>query len=48
MADDECTGKTFFLNTPADLLEKLRWEHDALWTSLNNSVRREKVHVPSG
>ncbi len=33
MADDECTGKTFFLNTPADLLEKLRWEKDALWAS---------------
>lgn len=33
MADDGHTGKTFFLNTPADLLEKLRWEKDALWTS---------------
>jgi hypothetical protein len=33
MADDGRTGKTFFLNTPADLLEKLRWEKDALWAS---------------
>lgn len=33
MADDGRTGKTFFLNTPADLLEKLRWEWEALWTS---------------
>lgn len=33
MSDDGRTGKTFFLNTPADLLEKLRWEKDALWTS---------------
>ena len=32
MADDGRTGKTFFLNTPADLLEKLRWEWEALWT----------------
>lgn len=33
MINDGHNGKTFFLNTPADLLEKLRWEVDALWTS---------------
>lgn len=33
MSDDGCTGKTFFLSTPADLLEKLRWETNALWAS---------------
>lgn len=32
MAHQGHTGKTFFLATPADLLEKLRWEKDALWT----------------
>jgi len=33
MAYEGRTNKTFFLNAPADLLEKLRWEKDALWTS---------------
>lgn len=33
MSNDGCTGKTFFLSTPADLLEKLRWENNALWAS---------------
>ena len=33
MADDGHSDKTFFIKTPADLLEKLRWEKDVLWTS---------------
>ncbi len=40
MADDECIGKTFFLNIPADLLEKLRWENDALWTSAPFAIQQ--------
>jgi len=31
MSEDGRTDKTFFIRTPADLLEKLRWEANALW-----------------
>ena len=40
MSNDECTGKTFSLKTPADLLEKLRWENDALWASTPFDLRQ--------
>jgi hypothetical protein len=31
MSEDGRTDKTFFIRTPADLLEKLHWEANALW-----------------
>lgn len=33
MNEDGSTDKTFFIRTPADLLEKLRWEAGILWDS---------------
>lgn len=33
MSEDGRTDKTFFIRTPADLLEKLRWEAGILWDS---------------
>ena len=45
MADDGRTGKTFFLNTPADFLEKLRWEKDALWASASFDLQQRAYMV---
>ena len=33
MSKDRRTDKTFFIRTPTDLLEKLRWEANALWVA---------------
>ena len=33
MSEDGRTDKTFFIRTPADLLEKLHWEATALWVA---------------
>lgn len=45
MADNLRTGKTFTLTTPADLLEKLRWETDALWASVSFDLQQRAYMV---
>ena len=45
MSEDERADKTFFVRTPADLLEKLRWEMGILWDSAPFNLQQRAYMV---